>query len=262
MSKKEHRSASDAENILVEIAGASKIYASNDSKPTWAVLDVSMKLNAGEMVCVLGPSGCGKTTLLNMIAGFTDATHGSVRIGGNNVVGPGQDRGVVFQEYALFAWMTARQNIEFGLKMRGASKRKRRERANEYLKLMGLVRAADQYPHELSGGMRQRIAVARALVNEPQVLLMDEPFAAVDAITRATLQDELLRVWQKLKPAVFFITHNVEEAIYLSQKTILMSPHPGQIQEIIEINLPYPRDRGSPEFGALYASINSFLHGN
>ena len=255
MSKKEHRSASDAENILVEIAGASKIYASNDSKPTWAVLDVSMKLNAGEMVCVLGPSGCGKTTLLNMIAGFTDATHGSVRIGGNNVVGPGQDRGVVFQEYALFAWMTARQNIEFGLKMRGVSKRKRRERANEYLKLMGLERAADQYPHELSGGMRQRIAVARALVNEPQVLLMDEPFAAVDAITRATLQDELLRVWQKLK-------HNVEEAIYLSQKTILMSPHPGQIQEIIEINLPYPRDRGSPEFGALYASINSFLHGN
>lgn len=260
--RQKHTNTSGSSQALVEIAGASKIFASGDTKPNWALLDVSLELKLGEMICVLGPSGCGKTTLLNMIAGFTKPTHGSVRVAGKEVAGPDQDRGVVFQEYALFAWMTARQNIEFGLKMRGITKVERRRRANEYLALIGLERASEQYPHELSGGMRQRIAVARALVNEPRVLLMDEPFAAVDAITRATLQDELLRIWQKLGLAVFFITHNVEEAIYLSQKTILMSPHPGQIQEIIKIDLPYPRDRGSPEFGALYASINSSLHSN
>ncbi len=245
---------------LIEIDGVSKIFATSDGQPTWALQDVSLNVEPGEMVCVVGPSGCGKTTLLNLIAGFIDVTDGAIRLQGEAIKEPGPDRGVVFQEYALFAWLTARQNIEFGMRMRGLPKAERRTRADEYLKLIGLERAADRYPHELSGGMRQRIAVARALVNEPRVLLMDEPFAAVDAMTRATLQSELLRIWQQLKLAVFFITHNVEEAIYLSQRTILMSPHPGQVQEIIPIDLPYPRDRGSPEFGVLYARITAALH--
>lgn len=245
---------------LIDIDGVSKIFATSDGQPTWALQDVSLSVDAGEMVCVVGPSGCGKTTLLNLIAGFIEVTDGAIRLQGEPIKEPGPDRGVVFQEYALFAWLTARQNIEFGMRMRGISRVERRARAEEYLKLIGLERAAEQYPHELSGGMRQRIAVARALVNEPRVLLMDEPFAAVDAMTRATLQSELLRIWQQLKLAVFFITHNVEEAIYLSQRTILMSPHPGQVQEIIPIDLPYPRDRGSPEFGVLYARVTAALH--
>ena len=245
---------------MIEIDRVSKIFATTDDQPTWALEDVSLSVAPGELVCVVGPSGCGKTTLLNLIAGFFEATDGEIRLEGQPISGPGPDRGVVFQEYALFAWLTARRNIEFGMRMQGIPKAECRRRAEEYLKLVGLQRAVDRYPHELSGGMRQRIAVARALVNEPRVLLMDEPFAAVDAITRATLQSELLRIWQQLSLAVFFITHNVEEAIYLSQRTVLMSPHPGRVQEIISIDLPYPRDRGSSEFGALYANITAALH--
>ena len=245
---------------LIEIERVSKIFATTDGAPTWAFQDVSLDVAAGEMVCVVGPSGCGKTTLLNLIAGFIDPTDGEIRLDGEPIHRPGPDRGVVFQEYALFAWLSARRNIEFGMRMRGVSKAECRRRSDEYLRLIGLERAADRYPHELSGGMRQRIAVARALVNEPRVLLMDEPFAAVDAMTRASLQSELLRIWQQLKLAVFFITHNVEEAIFLSQRIVLMSPHPGQVQEIIPIDLPYPRDRGSSEFGTLYARITAALH--
>ena len=245
---------------LIEIERVSKIFATTDGQPTWAFQDVSLDVSAGEMVCVVGPSGCGKTTLLNLIAGFIEPTDGEIRLDGEPIRRPGPDRGVVFQEYALFAWLSARRNIEFGMRMRGVPNVERRRRTDEYLKLIGLERAAERYPHELSGGMRQRIAVARALVNEPRVLLMDEPFAAVDAMTRAALQSELLRIWQKLKLAVFFITHNVEEAIFLSQRIVLMSPHPGQVQEIIPIELPYPRERGSSEFGALYARITAALH--
>ena len=245
---------------LIEIERVSKIFATTDGEPTWAFQDVSLDVAAGEMVCVVGPSGCGKTTLLNLIAGFFEPTDGEIRLDGEPIRQPGPDRGVVFQEYALFAWLSARRNIEFGMRMRGVTSAECRRRSDAYLKLIGLERAADRYPHELSGGMRQRIAVARALVNEPRVLLMDEPFAAVDAMTRASLQSELLRIWQQLKLAVFFITHNVEEAIYLSQRIVLMSPHPGRVQEIIPIELPYPRDRGSTEFGALYARITSALH--
>ena len=245
---------------LIEIERVSKIFATTEGQPTWAFQDVSLDVSAGEMVCVVGPSGCGKTTLLNLIAGFIEPTDGEIRLDGEPIRQPGPDRGVVFQEYALFAWLTARRNIEFGMRMRGVPKAECHRRADAYLKLIGLERAAERYPHELSGGMRQRIAVARALVNEPRVLLMDEPFAAVDAMTRAALQSELLRIWQQLKLAVFFITHNVEEAIFLSQRIVLMSPHPGQVQEIIRVDLAYPRDRGSPEFGALYARLTAALH--
>ncbi|VFR18873.1 ABC-type nitrate/sulfonate/bicarbonate transport system, ATPase component [plant metagenome] len=243
----------------VSLNGVSQLYASAGGQLNWAVSDVDLDIGQGEFVCAIGPSGCGKTTLLNMIAGFLRPTLGSVRALGNDVVGPAPDRGVVFQEYALFPWLTARRNVEFGLKQQGMPPAQRRTRAGELLALTGLSHAADRYPFELSGGMRQRVAVARALATQPRVLLMDEPFAAIDALTRATLQDELLRIWQELGLSVFFITHNIEEAVFLAQRVVVMSPHPGRIERIVDVPLPYPRDRGDPAFGAIYAQINAIF---
>ncbi|VFR77311.1 ABC-type nitrate/sulfonate/bicarbonate transport system, ATPase component [plant metagenome] len=243
----------------VSLSGVSQLYASAGGQLNWAVSDVDLDIGQGEFVCAIGPSGCGKTTLLNMIAGFLRPTLGSVRALGNDVVGPAPDRGVVFQEYALFPWLTARRNVEFGLKQQGMPPAQRRTRAGELLALTGLSHAADRYPFELSGGMRQRVAVARALATQPRVLLMDEPFAAIDALTRATLQHELLRIWQELGLSVFFITHNIEEAVFLAQRVVVMSPHPGRIERIVDVPLPYPRDRGDPAFGAIYAQINAIF---
>jgi NitT/TauT family transport system ATP-binding protein len=211
-------------------------------------------------MCAIGPSGCGKTTLLNMIAGFIEPTRGSLTLDSHDIVGPGSDRGVVFQEYALFPWLTARRNIEFGLRQQRVPANERRHLVDEFLKLAGLSHAADRYPFELSGGMRQRVAVVRALVTRPRILLMDEPFAAVDAMTRATLQEELLRIWREVGLGIFFITHNIEEAVFLAQRIVVMSPYPGRIKEIVEVDLPHPRDRGSPEFGAMYSHVSSAFH--
>jgi NitT/TauT family transport system ATP-binding protein len=246
---------------LIEIDRVSQIFATRDGEPNWALWQVSLTVADGEFVCLIGPSGCGKTTLLHLIAGFILPSEGDVRFRGEAVRKPGPDRGVVFQEYALFAWMTARQNVEFGLRMRGIAKAERRERARSALARMELDRASDLYPHELSGGMRQRVAVARALVNEPKVLLMDEPFAAVDAITRATLQDDLRRLWQESGISIVFITHNIDEAAFLAQRVVVMSPHPGSVKSELRVALPYPRQRGSAEFGALYGEIGHALEG-
>ena len=243
-----------AGSVVVE--GVSKLYASTDGEPSWALLNVSLDIRPGEFLCAIGPSGCGKTTLLNMIAGFTAPTRGSVLFDGRPIAGPGPDQGVVFQEYALFPWLTAQRNVEFGLQMRGVAKAERRERARASLDMVGLLGAADRYPFELSGGMRQRVAVARALVNHPRILLMDEPFAAVDALTRVTLQTELLRIWQEIGLTVFFITHNIEEAVFLGDRIVVMASRPGRIQCIAENPLPRPRDRGEGAFGALYAEVN------
>lgn len=245
----------------VRIRDVSQLYASASGDIHWALSDVNLDIGAGEFVCAIGPSGCGKTTLLNMIAGFLKPTLGTVEVNGQPVIGPGPDRGVVFQEYALFPWLTARRNVEFGLRQQGLNKAAARQRAEQLLALTGLAHAADRFPFELSGGMRQRVAVARALATEPKVLLMDEPFAAIDALTRATLQKELLRIWQELKLSVFFITHNIEEAVYLAQRVVVMSPHPGRIERVVEVDLPYPRDRSDPAFGAVYARISeAFTH--
>ena len=211
-------------------------------------------------MCAIGPSGCGKTTLLNMIAGFIEPTRGSITLDGHDVVGPGSDRGVVFQEYALFPWLTARRNIEFGLRQQRVPVNEREHLVDEFLKLAGLSHAAERYPFELSGGMRQRVAVVRALVTRPRILLMDEPFAAVDAMTRATLQEELLRIWREVGLGIFFITHNIEEAVFLAQRIVVMSPYPGRIKEIVEVDLPYPRDRGSSEFGTMYTHVSGAFH--
>jgi NitT/TauT family transport system ATP-binding protein len=245
---------------LIEIANVSKIYATSDEKPTWGLQDVSVNIERGEFICAIGPSGCGKTTLLNIIGGFIQPTEGTAKRNGEVIEKPGPDRGVVFQEYALFAWLSARENIEFAMRLKGVPKAERRAKSDRYLEMIGLTRAADRYPGELSGGMRQRVAVARALINEPEILLMDEPFAAVDAMTRAVLQEELLKLWQSLKLSVLFITHNIEEAVFLSTRIVVMTPHPGRIKTIVPVDLPFPRDRGSPEFGVVYARVNKAFH--
>jgi NitT/TauT family transport system ATP-binding protein len=204
-----------------------------------AVHDISLAVAAGDFVSVVGPSGCGKTTLLNMIAGFLPATAGRILVEGRAVSGPGPDRGVVFQSFALFPWRTVLDNVAFGPKMRGMPKARRHEIAREYLALAGLVHAAERYPNELSGGMQQRVGVVRALANEPDVLLMDEPFASVDAQTRMTLQEELTRIWAERKPTVLFITHDVNEAVFLSNRVIVLSH--GRVLDDIAVDLPRPR---------------------
>ena len=243
----------------VSIHGVSQLYTTRSGDLNWALTDVDLEIGDHEFVCAIGPSGCGKTTLLNLIAGFLKPTLGTVSVHGAPVLGPGPERGVVFQEYALFPWLSTRRNVEFGLKQQGVPRAERRRLAQELLALVGLAHAGDRYPFELSGGMRQRVAVARALATQPRVLLMDEPFAAIDALTRSLLQDELLRVWRELRLSIFFITHNIEEAVFLAQRVVVMSPHPGRIHEIVDIPLPYPRERGDPAFGQIYERISKIF---
>lgn len=244
---------------LIQFQHVSQFFATRGNAPAQALDAVSLNLEAGEFVCLIGPSGCGKTTLLHLLAGFLEPTDGKVLFHGSRVERPGPERGVVFQEYALFPWMTARQNVEFGLRAQATPSAERHHRAVLALERVGLADAADRYPHELSGGMRQRIAVARSLVVEPKVLLMDEPFAAVDAMTRAALQKDLLRLWQETGVSVLFVTHNIDEAIFLAQRVIVMAPHPGTISDDIPIDLDYPRQRGSIEFAHRYNQIEAAL---
>ena len=206
-----------------------------------AVADLSLDIFANEFLCVVGPSGCGKSTLISAIAGFIRPKAGSVAMDGRPVTGPGADRGVVFQEYALLPWKTVRDNVALGPKLKGIGKAERNRIADRFLAMTGLAGAADKYPHELSGGMKQRAAVARTLANAPEVMLLDEPFAAVDAQTRLTLQEELLRVWGEARLTAFFVTHSVEEAVFLADRVVVLTPGPGRIREIVDI--PIPRER-------------------
>ncbi|CAM3815095.1 ABC transporter ATP-binding protein [Bordetella tumulicola] len=244
---------------LIEFQRVSQFFPTRGDVPAQALQEVSLDVRAGEFVCLIGPSGCGKTTLLHLLAGFLQPTEGKVRFNDQTVREPGPERGVVFQEYALFPWMTARQNVEFGLRAQAVPTTQRRNRALLALTRVGLEAAADRYPHELSGGMRQRIAVARSLVVEPKVLLMDEPFAAVDAMTRSTLQKDLLRLWQETGVSVLFVTHNIDEAIFLAQRVVVMAPHPGTISADFSVNLGYPRQRGSLDFANYYNRIETAL---
>ena len=204
-----------------------------------AVKDISLDVEQGEFVSVVGPSGCGKTTVLNMIAGFIPHSSGEILLNGKAIDGPGPERGVVFQSFALFPWKTVLDNVGFGPKMRGVPKAERDKIAHEYLALAGLTHAANRYPNELSGGMQQRVGVVRALANNPAVLLMDEPFASVDAQTRMTLQEELTRIWQERRPTVIFITHDVPEAVFLANRVVVLSK--GRVLDQIKIDLPRPR---------------------
>ncbi|HEX7125547.1 MAG TPA: ABC transporter ATP-binding protein [Thermodesulfobacteriota bacterium] len=214
-----------------------------------ALRDVSVEVGTSEFLCILGPSGCGKTTLLNILAGFLEPTAGRVRIGGRPVVRRGQDRGVVFQDFAqLFPWRTARGNVEFGLEIRGVPTDRRRETALEFLRLVKLEAFADAYPSQLSGGMQQRVAIARALAYSPAVLLMDEPFAALDAMTRDDMQRLLVDVWQATRKTVVYVTHNVAEAVYLADRIVVMAPHPGTVKAELRVRIARPRDPLGAEF--------------
>ena len=223
-------------------------YAGGDRKVV-ALRDVSFAVAESEFVCVVGRSGCGKTTLLNIVAGFLAPTEGEVFIGGRAVSGRGLDRGVVFQDFAqLFPWRTAQRNVEFGLEMKGVSRAERAETAGRFLKLVNLEGFAGAYPHELSGGMQQRVAIARALAYNPSVLLMDEPFAALDALTRDEMQRLLVDVWRETRKTVIYVTHNVAEAVYLADRVVVMTPHPGTVKAEIKVSLARPRNSLSVEF--------------
>lgn len=233
------------------IENLSKTFMNTSGEEIVALEDISLKAEEGEFVCVLGPSGCGKSTLLRMVAGLDRPTSGKILLGGHEISGPGQDRGMVFQEHMLFPWRTAIDNVAYGLEVSGLSSDERREKAMFHLKLVGIEKFADAYPKELSGGMKQRVGIARALANDPAVLLMDEPFASVDAQTRQTLQAELLSIWWGKRKTIFFVTHSVEEAVYLADRVFVLSAHPGRIVRELEVELPRPRFRVSPEFNSL-----------
>src|SRR5450432_4193631 len=234
--------------VPIEIRDVTLVYDTPGGKVP-GVKNVNFNIGASEFVCIVGPSGCGKSTLLNIIAGFLTPTEGEIRIGGKAVTGRGMDRGVVFQDFAqLFPWRTALGNVEFGLEMKGVAKAERERTALAQLALVKLEKFAHAYPHHLSGGMQQRVAIARALAYNPAVLLMDEPFAALDALTRDAMQRLLAEVWRATRKTVVYVTHNVAEAVYLADRVIVMSPHPGTVKAEIQIDLPRPRDPLSVEF--------------
>jgi ABC-type taurine transport system ATPase subunit len=250
---------------FVEFSDLSIEFASSDG-PVRALDRASLRFDEGAFVCIVGPSGCGKTTLLQTLAGFLKPTSGTVRLAGRPIDGPGADRGVVFQQPALFPWMTVAKNAGFGLMLRGTGKHEREAAVEEYLRLVGLWDFRNRYPYELSGGMQQRLAIARALINDPKVLLMDEPFGALDALTREKMQEELHAVWRRTKKTIVFITHGVEEAVYLGSEVVAMSPRPGRILE--HLSLPFARNsagrdirsvKSSPEFVALREHVLSLI---
>ena len=224
-----------------------------------ALRDVNLRVDKGEFVCIVGPSGCGKSTFLNMVAGFDRPTRGELRLRGQPIVKPGADRGVVFQEHALFPWLTIRQNVGFGLSVRHVARTEREERITEHLKLVGLSDFEDMYPEQLSGGMRQRSAIARALANDPEILLMDEPFGALDLLTREAMQRELAKIWMRTGKTVLFVTHGVDEAVLLADRVVVFSAHPGAIKKEVDVRVARPRDPLSPQVIEVKREVSSLL---
>ena len=243
----------------VHVAGVGKTYRTGDGRTVEALRGIDLEIAEGEFICVVGASGCGKSTLLRLVAGFEPITDGTLSVDGREVAGPGPDRGVVFQDYGLFPWMTVAANVGYGPRRRKLPADEVEARIRRYLDLVQLGAFADHYPHQLSGGMQQRVAIARVLANDPAVLLMDEPFGALDSLTREKLQVGLREIWQQLRPTVMFITHSVEEAVGLSDRILVMSPSPGEVVEEIEVELPRPRPivlGDAPEFGAYVDRIH------
>jgi len=234
--------------LSLELLGVSKTYLAQSSRESVHVLDhLQLRIENGQFVSIVGPSGCGKTTLLRVIAGLEKASAGSVLLDGKELVQGSEEIGLVFQEYALFPWRTTLQNIEMGLEIKGIEKEKRRSRAMEYIKTFDLDGFGNRYPRELSGGMKQRVAIARTLIMNPRVVLMDEPFGSLDSQTRNTLQEFLLRIWEKRGDTILFVTHNVDEAVFLSDRILVLSKRPARVIKIFEVGLPRPRDRTSQE---------------
>ncbi len=244
---------------MITLEKVSKHYMHDGGRLVQAVSEVDLVIAPGEFVCVLGPSGCGKSTLLNLIAGFERPDSGRVLFRGRPVMRPGPDRGVVFQDPTLFPWLTARQNVEFGLENLGFSGPERRVAAEKHLHLVGLREFADVRPHALSGGMRQRVALARVLAMRPDALLMDEPFGALDALTRVRLQEELSRIWETDRRTVLFVTHSIEEAVWLADRVVLMGPGPRSVRSLCRITLERPRDRMSAGFRELVERFDRAL---
>lgn len=242
------------------IKGLNQSFPRDDGSRLVVLENLSLDVKDKEFVCILGSSGCGKTTLLRMIAGLDTAESGTIVLDGEEIKGPNPKVGMVFQEYSLFPWRTVIDNIAFGLEMRGVPKEERYKVAEKYLELVNLAQFHDSFPSELSGGMRQRVAVARALALDPVLLLMDEPFGALDAQTRNKLQIELLEIWEKTKKTVVFITHSVDEAVFLSDRIVVLTPRPGRICQVYEIRLPRPRDRTSPEFAELRREVLDLIN--
>jgi NitT/TauT family transport system ATP-binding protein len=243
----------------VRVEAVSKRYE-GEGGPIQALDGVAFDVADGEFVCLVGPSGCGKTTLFRIIAGLDATTDGEVYLGGDRVEGPTPDMGVVFQEYHLFPWRTVRGNVAFGLEKQDIPEAKRRKRVDELVELVGLEGFEDSYPKALSGGMKQRVAIARALAADPTLLLLDEPFGAVDAQTRAMLQRELLEIWEQTGKTILFVTHDVEEAITLADRIVVMAKEPGRVQEIVEVELSRPRSRSDADFGDHYEHVLDLIH--
>lgn len=230
----------------IEFRNITKQYENNEGEETIALKNINLTVKDGEFVCILGPSGCGKSTLLEIAAGLLPHSKGEILLDGKLQSGTSRDIGVVFQDSSLFPWRSIRKNIEFGLELAGTNNSEREEKVNKAIDMVGLTGFGDKYPHQLSGGMRQRAGIARTLVNDPKCILMDEPFSAVDHLTRLNLQDEIIRIWQKEKKTVIFITHDVSEAVYLSSRIVLLSPRPGRIQRIFDVPFERPRNRNHP----------------
>jgi NitT/TauT family transport system ATP-binding protein len=237
--------------MFISIEGVSKTYELKDKSSSTALEKVNLSIEEGKFICLLGPSGCGKTTLLNMIAGFDKPSTGAIKINGNNVIQPSIDRIAIFQNFGLLPWRTVIKNVELGLESKGFNENKRREIAEEYLKLVGLLDYKKHHPNQLSGGMQQRIAIARALAVDPEVLLMDEPFGSLDAMTRMSMQNEIERIWQEKKKTIIFVTHDIEEAVFLADKIVVMTASPGKVKKIIDVPLARQRDRTSCDFLAI-----------
>jgi ABC-type nitrate/sulfonate/bicarbonate transport system ATPase subunit len=243
----------------VRVAHVSKRFTAPDGAEVHALDDVSLTLAAGEMMSLVGPSGCGKSTLLRMVAGLDTPDAGELWVGGERIAGPSADRGLVFQDPNLFPWLTVRRNVQSGLVARGLLGERRHE-VDAFLDLVGLKGFANAFPHQLSGGMAQRAALARALINHPKVLLLDEPLGALDAFTRMRMQDEVLRMWRARGTTMLLVTHDIDEAIYMSDRIVIMTPRPGRVERVIDVDLPRPRERNDPAFLAMRARILELLH--
>ncbi|RKP48686.1 ABC transporter ATP-binding protein [Pararobbsia silviterrae] len=251
-----------AREVILEVKDLGKTYDSPQGQTT-ALRNIEFKVHRREFVCVIGPSGCGKSTLIRILAGLESHTAGEVLLDGKPVEGPGPDRGMVFQGYTLFPWLSVKQNVMFGPEMNGRGKLEAEREALQWIDLVGLSKFVDAYPHQLSGGMKQRVAIARALANQPRILLMDEPFGALDAQTRCKMQAHLLEIWKNIDITVFFITHDLDEAIFLADRILVLKAHPGEVQEIIEVPVPRPRHQAqitSAEFMATKARLEELIH--
>jgi len=248
--------------VILEVDALGKVFESRQG-PVTALRDISFRTHRREFLCIIGPSGCGKSTLIRILAGLETPSSGRVLLDGREVIEPGPDRGMVFQGYTLFPWLTVTRNVMFGLRMAGQSQAAAESEALEWIEMVGLGRFADNYPHQLSGGMKQRVAIARALANRPRILLMDEPFGALDAQTRCRMQANLMEIWRNVDITIVFITHDLDEAIYLADRILVLKANPGEVNELIEVPVPRPRHAGQmieAEFLATRQRLEELIH--